>query len=334
MSRRNWIQAVFGLVIGAGCLALALRGVEFGRMRAAWAQVEPGWIAASTAALLFAHLLRALRWRLLLAPLTQRRAEGLFSALMIGYAANSLLPAHLGEFLRAYVASRRNPGLSASAAFATIVVERILDVIFLTAVMGLVVIVHPFPDWVVMSGWILLGASAALSALLLFGKRQEARTAAFLGTLARPLPQRVREKLAQLPRRFFAGVVPLGKPSRYAAAAALSFAIWLGYAAMNHACLEAFGLVAAYGLPWTAGLVVLVFTTLSVVVPSTPGYVGTYHVLCQLALAFFGVPPSEALSFAVVAHLVNIVPVVLLGLACAQREGVALLRAAQNGKPA
>lgn len=334
MSRRNWFQAVFGLVIGAGCLALALRGVEIARMRAAWAQVAPGWIAASTAALLLAHVLRALRWRLLLAPLTPSRAEGLFSALMVGYAANSLLPAHLGEFLRAYVASRRNPGLSASAAFATIVVERILDVIFLTAVMGLVVIVHPFPDWLVMSGWILLGASTALSALLLFGKRQEARATAFLGTLARPLPPRAREKLAQLPRRFFSGVVPLGKPSRYAAAAVLSFAIWLGYAAMNHACLEAFGLVAAYGLPWTAGPVVLVFTTLSVVVPSTPGYVGTYHVLCQLALAFFGVPPSEALSFAVVSHLVNIVPVVLLGLACAQREGVALFCTAQHGKPA
>lgn len=334
MSRRNWIQAVFGLVLGAGCLALALRGVEFERMRAAWAQVDPGWIAASTATLLLAHALRALRWRLMLAPLTPARARGLFSALMVGYAANSLLPAHLGEFLRAYVASRRNPGLSASAVFATIVVERIVDVIFLTAVMGLVVLVHPFPDWVVTSGWILLGASAALSALLLFGKRQEARAARLLGILARPLPPRARETLVQLPRRFFSGVVPLGTPSRYAAAAALSFAIWIGYAAMNHACLEAFGLVAAYGLPWTAGPAVLVFTTLSVVVPSTPGYVGTYHVLCQLALAFFGVPPSEALSFAVVAHLVNIVPVLLLGLICAQREGVKLLRTAPNGKPA
>ena len=75
---------------------------------------------------------------------------------------------------------------------------------------------------------------------------------------------------------------------------------------------------------------VLVFTTLSVVIPSTPGYVGTYHYLCQLSLVMFGVSASEALSFAVIAHLVNVVPVSLAGLICANVEGVAIYRSAEE----
>ncbi len=334
MSRRHIIQTALGMLIAGGCIAFALQGVEFERMRAAWALVDWRWIAAATAALLLAHLLRAVRWRILLAPTCKAPVGGLFSALLIGYAANSVLPAHLGEFLRAFVASRKNPGLSSSAAFATIVVERILDVLFLIALLAAIVIVHPFPDWVMTSGWILLAGAGALSGLLLLGKRYETRAAALLGGFLRPLPATWREKVETAAHRFLSGIAPLGSVSGYVAAAGLSIALWLGYAAMNHACLEAFGLVDQYHLPWTVGPVVLVFTTIAVVIPSTPGYVGTYHLLCQLSLAFFGIPPSEALSFAVVAHLVNMVPVIGLGLVCAQREGVALLSAAHKERPA
>ena len=82
----------------------------------------------------------------------------------------------------------------------------------------------------------------------------------------------------------------------------------------------AFDLVAAYHLVWYAGLVVLVFTTISVVIPSTPGYVGTFHYLCQIALVMFGVSSSEALSFAVITHIVGVLPVAVAGLP-AERRG-------------
>jgi uncharacterized membrane protein YbhN (UPF0104 family) len=90
----------------------------------------------------------------------------------------------------------------------------------------------------------------------------------------------------------------------------------------------AFNLLSTYQLAWYVGLVVLVVTTVSIVIPSTPGYVGTYHYLCQLSLMMFGVPASEALSFAVVAHAVSIVPVTVIGLIAANYEGVAIYRTA------
>ena len=75
-----------------------------------------------------------------------------------------------------------------------------------------------------------------------------------------------------------------------------------------------------------ASLILLVITTIAVVVPSSPGYVGTYHYLCQITLALFGIPAGPALSFAAVVHGVNFIPVLVAGLFFAQHEGMAILK--------
>jgi hypothetical protein len=134
-------------------------------------------------------------------------------------------------------------------------------------------------------------------------------------------------RIESLVLNFLHGVQPLAGPGHYLAVGVLSIGIWAGYAAVYYLCLTAFDLPQLHSLPWHAGLVVLVLTTVSVVVPSTPGYVGTFHYLCQVALLMFGVSASEALSYAIVAHAVGILPVTLAGVAAAQIEGIALLRA-------
>jgi uncharacterized protein (TIRG00374 family) len=279
-----------------------------------------------------AHGLRALRWRFLLAPVKMLNTWSLFSALLIGYAANTFVPAHLGEFLRAFVVGKKH-SISASAAFATIVVERILDVISLIVVMALVIIVHPFPEWVETSGYLMLTGALLLCAVLIGCKRFEDQTAALVRALAKPLPERIGQRFECLTLNFLNGLVPLKSAAHYAATVVLSIAIWLCYAAVYYICLAAFDLVTAYHLAWYVGLVVLVFTTISVVIPSTPGYVGTFHYLCQISLLMFGVSASEALSYAFIVHFVGVLPVAVAGLICANYEGVAIYRTAANLDP-
>ena len=74
------------------------------------------------------------------------------------------------------------------------------------------------------------------------------------------------------------------------------------------------------------------FTTISIVLPTSPGYVGTYHYLCQLSLVMFGVSATDALSYAAVAHAVSVLPVTLIGLIMANYEGVAIYRTASKRK--
>jgi uncharacterized protein (TIRG00374 family) len=331
MLRRHGFKLALGIAIGAVFFYLAVRRIDIGQMRQALAAADYGWVLIAGVLMLFSHYLRALRWRYFLAPICTVGTLTLFSAVMIGYAANTFMPAHLGEFLRAFVLGKKK-NIPSGAAFASIVVERIVDVISLIAVMAFVVIVHPFPPWVERSGWVMLGGSLLLLALLVMCKRHEAGTRALVERLARPLPRPLVVRIGWLTSTFLAGIVPLARPAHYLAAGVLSVAIWVCYAAVYYACLEAFHFVAGYALPWYVGLVVLVLTTISVVIPSTPGYVGTFHYLCQVALVMFGVPPSEALSYAVVAHLLGVAPPLVIGLLCANLEGVSIYRTAAEAR--
>ncbi len=326
-SNRHLLKLIIGLAVGAVFFYLALRGVNLDQAIAALAQTNYWLVGLSAVVMMGAHALRAMRWRFLLAPVKMLNTASLFSALLIGYAANSFVPAHLGEFLRAFVIGKKHD-ISASAAFGSIVVERIVDVVSLIAVMALVLIVHPFPDWVTTSGVIMLVGALLLCVLLIACKRFEDQTSAWIRVLVHPLPARIGGRLETLALNFLRGIVPLKSSAHYAAALILSIAIWFCYAAVYYICLAAFDLVSSYHLAWYVGLVVLVFTTISVVIPSTPGYVGTFHYLCQVALVMFGVSSSEALSFAVIAHLVGVAPVAVVGLICAHHEGIAIYRSA------
>jgi uncharacterized membrane protein YbhN (UPF0104 family) len=106
----------------------------------------------------------------------------------------------------------------------------------------------------------------------------------------------------------------------------LSFIIWICYGLVFFFCLLAFDFVDTYQLEWLTSLILLVITTIAVVVPSSPGYVGTYHYLCQITLAMFGISAGPALSFATVVHGVSIIPVFIVGLFLAQIQGTSILK--------
>ena len=144
------------------------------------------------------------------------------------------------------------------------------------------------------------------------------------------MPATVSRKINELLDQFLNGIVALKSAGHYLAVGILSFLIWACYALTFQLLFYAFDFVSLYHLPWTAALVALVITTISVVVPSSPGYVGSYHFLCQLSLGLFAVPKGPALSFAFVMHAVNIFPVFFLGLFILSREKISLASIAKK----
>ena len=251
-----------------------------------------------------------------MAPIKTVKIKPLFSALIIGYMANTFTPAHLGEFLRAYVLSKKS-GVKTSSIFGTIVTERIIDVFTLLFLMALAFVVFPFPVWVTKSGYVMFAGVVILIVLLILMKKHREK-------ILRPLPQKISSKVDGLFHSFLDGVVGLKNRRHYVITAVLSLLIWAGYGAALQVSFYAFDFVSKYDLPWTAALVTLVITTISVIVPSSPGYVGTYHLLCQLSLGLFAVPKSEALTFAFVLHGINFLPILIVGLIIASIEGVSL----------
>ena len=125
-------------------------------------------------------------------------------------------------------------------------------------------------------------------------------------------------------------MLPLISLWHYLYVVILSIAIWFCSALVYYFCLLAINLEETYDLAWYVGLIVLVFTTMSIVVPSSPDYVGTYHYLCQIPLVMFGISATDALSYALLAHVINILPVTLVGLVMAYYEGFAIFHTDQK----
>jgi hypothetical protein len=318
----KWKTAL-GIAISLLFIFLAFRRVDPAEMLRALGEADYLYLLPVLAAVALGLFLRSLRWRFLLAPLGQARTGGLFVSLSIGYMANTFMPAHLGEFVRAWHASKKT-GMAPGSVFATIVVERLIDVAFLLLLLGVALLVFPFPGWVRQSGVVMLALVILLGILLLLMKRHTQRSLAVCGRLLRFLPNAAAARVREMLEQFLCGVVPLKRRGHYAAVATLSLLIWASYALTYQLLFLAFGFVARYRLPWSAALVTMVVTTISVVVPSSPGYIGTFHYLCQLALGFFLVPKGPALSYAFVLHTLSVFPVFFLGLYFLAREKLSL----------
>ena len=321
----NRSRLIIGCLIGLVFLALTGRKVDFSLMWEAFTKVNYWFVLLAVPVIFFSHLLRALRWRYLMDPIKRVDVASLFSALLIGYMANILMPAHLGELLRAYVLGKKRE-VSASSTFATIVVERIIDVFALLLLMVFAILVYPFPEWINKAGYAMLVGTVGLFVFLILLKKYFAFFERFLNLFLRPLPKKLQERLVRGIERFVLGIVPLRSGWDYPVVAVLSVVIWACYGFIIHLVLYAFDFVTLYHLPWSTSLIVLVVTTIGIVVPSSPGYVGTYHWLCQISLAMFGVPAGPALSFAILTHGVNFLPVLIVGLILAYYEGVEIFR--------
>ena len=326
MSARKYsLKLGIGILISLFFIYLAFRKVDFDQMWDSFKTANYWYILPAVAILFFSHFLRALRWRYLLDPIRRLDTNSLFSSLMIGYMANVFMPAHLGEFLRAYVLSKKRE-ISMGSTFATIVLERILDVFSLLALMLLVILIHPFPSWVVKSGYIMFATTLGLFLLLILLKKSNSKARPSLRIILKPLPVHFRDKIEAGIERFFSGIVPLKLWHDYIVVTILSAAIWGCYGLIFYLCLHAFDFITTFDLSWYVSLILLVITNISVVVPSSPGYVGTYHYLCQISLVMFGVPPGPALSYATVVHAVTFLPVLVVGLLMANFEGMKIFR--------
>lgn len=304
---------------------LALRKISLNDLISGFSNARYWPLLPCAAIVILAHILRAIRWRLIILPVRSAALGHLFSALMIGYVVNSFTPAHLGELVRSYVLGKRE-GIPVIAVLASVVVERVIDIFSLLALMLLAVFLYPFPSWVTKSGCLMLAGSITLLLVLVMLRCYPGPSLRYLAWASRFLPGRLGNRLSEAGEGFISGIVPLKNWLDYLKVVVLSAAIWLCYGIIFHLCLFAFDFNITYGTTWLTSLLLLVITTIAVVVPSSPGYVGTYHYLCQLTLAMFAVPAGQALSFAAVVHIVNFLPVTLVGIFCARREGMTVLK--------
>jgi hypothetical protein len=252
-------------------------------------------------------------------------------ATVIGFAANLLLPARAGEVIRPYLLARKER-LSATAAFATIILERLLDLVTVLLLFGVFVATLE-------SGAILgdptalarvkvggqLAALAAVAGLALFFTlaRHPERIGRWALRVERILPARLARAVARFVESFAQGLAVMRQPGRLLVALAWSFPIWLSIAVGIWLTSLAFHIT----FPFAGSFLVTMLLVVGVAMP-TPGAIGGFHAAYQIAVqTFFNAPDDRAVGGALVLHAISFVPVTLVGIVFMAQEGLTLGRA-------
>ena len=313
-------KIVLGLVVSAGLLVYFFRDVELRVIASHLRGTIWIFLALSVVLNTLSIWTRAWRWAFLFPP--GPRPTHLFRALLVGYMGNNLLPLRAGELVRIYVASRHGPRFWTT--FATVVVERVLDGLAVGLIVAGLLLVVPFPAEV---RWpIMVFLSIELVAVLLL------LTIAAAPGVCRVLVETVFHRFGWLERRLLdllgtmtEGLRGLRAPSHSLPILLSSVGVWAFFALSIWAALHA----AHLDLPLGAAFTVLAFLGLGVSLPSSPGFVGIVQAATVLALALFGVPRPEALSFSLLLHASQFVPVTLAGLLVLVAEQISLGDAAR-----
>jgi uncharacterized protein (TIRG00374 family) len=318
---KRW-QFWLGVAISAVLIWWTLRGFK---LADAWEAVQHAnylWIIPGVVVYFGAVWARTWRWHYLLRPLKRVPLGKLFPIVVIGYMGNNVYPARAGEFIRAYVL-KRNENVSASAGFATTVVERIFDgIVMLMFVLVTLPLAPTLPDW--LRQVVVLGGVAFFGALLVFlvlASAPKRFAAVYNGMVARFIPARLRPGVVGILDRFVEGLACLRSPFDLLMIFVTSLVIWLTETVKYWFVMHAFP---GHGFPVSFFALMLMngVVNLATTIPSAPGYVGTFDTPGIEILKVFGVEAATAAGYTVVLHVALWLPITLLGFWYLAREGL------------
>ncbi len=316
-SKRSLVVAV-GFVFSGMFLWLAFRGTEF---REVWESLRGADFRFSIPLVLLLGLsywAKAIRWKILLRPVRRTTARGLFPAVIIGYAANNILPAQLGELLRMYVAGRKLR-FDNMPILGTMLLERMFDFLTVLVLFGLsVAVTKRSPPELEPVAWFVGGAGVLM---LLVSLAFFWRTEAFISAVSlviKLLPRRIPEFIVGQMELARIGLGALRNPRLLVAAAATSGVQWLLMGGSVYMGILSVGLT----VPISASMIVVAFTVAGLTLPSSPGFFGTIQLGFVLALAPFGVLSADAVAASVVWHVLAYLSVSVGGIFFLLRLGV------------
>ncbi|HYQ86790.1 MAG TPA: lysylphosphatidylglycerol synthase transmembrane domain-containing protein [Bacteroidota bacterium] len=299
-------------------LYFAFKGSDFPKLWDILTHANYWWALSMLPILILSHIFRAWRWEYLLRPIKRElRFRNLFSAMSVGYLVNNVLP-KVGEVVRPYAIGKLE-GISRSAAFGTLLVERIFDILSFLIMIALIPLIYSGPlrqafPWLEATGiWVTAGTLVCISVLTFFMLRRDV-VVKLLNFFTRHLPHKRAKTVEHIAHSFLDGFLFLKEPKHYPSIAILSILVWALYILMMYLPFYAFGLTEKYGLDIRSAMVVQAISTIGYMAP-TPGSTGPYHYFTVQSLTrLYGVDGELALSYATVTHAIGYIGMTIIGL--------------------
>jgi len=329
MSGRRILQVLLAIGLSVFAFAVALRDVDFGDVQQRVATVAVGVWGTYFAGQLVVHVIRVVRWGLLVRPLGPVSWREVTGAASVGFPATFFLPLRLGEFVRPTMTARR---IGFTRGLTSVVVERAADGLLNVLLFFLFSAFLPgeLPDTVRRAS---LGALSFFVVVMLFlagSMISPGPATRLLGRVLGWLGPSVRAKGLGLWGQFLSGLVPLRHPVRTVGFLVLTGLYWLANGYVTWVLVQA----VAGEVGWMAGPFVVAVTTFAIMLPAGPAFAGTFELGFALGLAPFGIEPTAAAAAAIVAHAVQVLTMTVIGgagLLVAGAGGLAgLTRASTN----
>jgi glycosyltransferase 2 family protein len=317
ISGRTLLRGALGIAVSVVAGWILLRSVDAGAALGVLGTADPAWVGLMVVTVFIDVAARGARWQALLAPLAAIPYRRVLGYTYLGYLANNVLPARLGELLRSH-ALGEGEGLSRTTVLGTVVVERIVDTVIVVALAAMAVVVLSVGG--VMTSAVLLGAAfvgvlvvGLGAAMALHRLPGAARLAGFAGRWPR---------IVDLARRLREGLAVAARPRTLGSAVAFSAIAWTASISTFVIGGQAIGveLDIAQGALLSSGV------ALATIVPSGPGYLGTFELTAVGIATTFGVDPNPAFAMALLVHAMILAGTSVGGAVAALRLGVGGLR--------
>jgi len=299
-------KSLIGLLISVLGLYLGFRKFDIEKFFEAVSRVNLLLFIISMLIMVLLILLRAWRWKYIQAPVKKISINRMFAAEMIGYFGNNVFPLRLGELLRSYSLGKAED-ISSVTVFGTVVVERVLDVIAFILIMLIGALSYQeMPDWVhkgAMVGAIGFVVFLILIILLLINQKN------LEIFIQKKFGQYSDTKIFQFLQNLAHGLMALKKNPHAIIIVFQSFFIMI----VNIFFFWVIGLVFNYNFQISSLLLIYFVTCAVIAIPSSPGYVGTYHAGAIGILKFIGFELSGAQAMAVIMHAAGFIPLTIIG---------------------
>jgi uncharacterized protein (TIRG00374 family) len=313
------LKIAISFTISIFLMWLSARGIAWGEFHNVLANVSFVNITLLILINIAVVLIRPYRWQILLADIFPTSYRLGFNYTNIGFLANSVLPARAGELVRPVLFAQK-VRISKVTVITTVIVERLLDIVVLLAFLVYALFIIDLPLWAKRSGAFLIGLSVVSLLLLLFLSRKE-RIKRPIGDYIPRAPERMKTFISSKFLLFQEGLTIFHSKKDFAVSLIVTVLIWAGYVLSIMAILSSF----SYDIDrLDASIVMMVFVSLSIMIPSSPGHFGTFQFAAILALGLFGIPKTEALAISLLVQVPIYLLNVMMGVASLFWEGVSL----------
>jgi len=316
---------IIGIVLSIVFTYLAFRNVDLVIFIRVFKSIKYGYAVPIVFCTMVGFVFRAIRWRYLIKPVKVINISKLFSSVMIGFMANNILPVRLGEIVRAYSIGKME-NISKSSAFATVVIERVIDVFFMLFLFLLLLFLINFPEELVRGTYYILIFILFVLIFLLFIMRKRDFVLNLIEKILGSFPEKISKRIQRTVDSFIKGLDFFHNTHHFIPIIFLTVLMWFLYMGSYYFAFMAFDFFnGSYHEFLLAGVVLLVLGSIGLMIPSAPGAIGTFHSFCILGLLVVGLKDNnQSAAYAVFIHGINYISITSVGFIFFLKENMRL----------